>query len=415
MKRLLGLVLVAGIAFAAGSWMTARREISRYAAQSAQQQAAWESERAELESALQRARESAVVRPVPSREPSARTTSNSRPSPTELIARLQTLRIPAGSNPAPILREAVYCLEELRQAGTSALAPIREFLARYEDVELETSQLQTRNARDRVPLEFALPPSLRLGLFGVVRRIGGAEAESILAESLLHTGRGIDVAYLSAALQEMAPDKYRKDALTVTHALLASATTVNATSALDRNHREYLFGVLVFFGDSTFASEAQAQLVRTDSQIDRGALKYLQQTLGAQAVPIVAQAYQNPLLTNSAAKEPLARLALSFVGADAQANTFYQQAINDPLLTKSHRKNLIEDLNQDGFPDARNLSARDLSLIESRLALVEQLAASPMDDVNAAAFREAYKDLVNMRARIIGVAPQGTASQLPKP
>jgi hypothetical protein len=247
-------------------------------------------------------------------------------------------------------------------------------------------------------------------LFDVVRRIGGAEAEAVLAESLARTGRGVEVAYLARVLQEMAPGKYREQSLSVAHALLANTTPFNATSPLDRGHRDYLYGVLSFYGDTTFASEARAQLVRADSQLDRGALKYLQQTLGAQAVPIVAQAYQNPLLTNSAAKEPLARLALSFVGADAQANEFYQKTIDDPLLTRSDRKNLIEDLNQDGFPDRRNLTTRDLPLIQNRIALIEQLAPQAMDDVNAAAFQEAYKDLVNMRDRILRpptLAPPG--------
>ena len=165
------------------------------------------------------------------------------------------------------------------------------------------------------------------------------------------------------------------------------------------------------FGDTGFVTEAQTQLVRTDSQIDRGALKYLQQVLGAQAVPLAANAYQNPLLTNSAAKEPLARLALNYVGADAQANAFYQQTINDPILNRSHRKNLIEDLNQDGFADTRNLTARDLPLIENRIRLIEQLAPSAMDEANAAAFKEAYKDLLNMRAKITGQPPAATAPQ----
>jgi hypothetical protein len=209
----------------------------------------------------------------------------------------------------------------------------------------------------------------------------------------------------------MAPNQYRDQALAVARGLLASTASFNSTSPLDRNHRDYLFGVLAFFGDTSFASEAQTQLVRADSQIDRGALKYLQQALGVQAVPIVAQAYQNPLLTNSAAKEPLARLALNFVGADVQANEFYQKTINDPLLTKSHRKNLIEDLNQDGFPDTKNLTARDLPLIENRLALIEQLAPTAMDEVNLAAFKEAYKDLFNMRAKISGQNSPAPKSQ----
>jgi hypothetical protein len=327
-----------------------------------------------------------------------------------MIARLQTLRQSPGPASAETLRQAVYWLEELRQAGLAALPDIREFLARSEDVELDTSQFQGRGARDRPP-DFVLPPSLRLGLFDLLRRIGGTEAEKILAESLARAGRGVEVAYLTEMLQEMAPNQYRDQALAVARGLLASTASFNSTSPLDRNHRDYLFGVLAFFGDTSFASEAQTQLVRADSQIDRGALKYLQQALGVQAVPIVAQAYQNPLLTNSAAKEPLARLALNFVGADVQANEFYQKTINDPLLTKSHRKNLIEDLNQDGFPDTKNLTARDLPLIENRLALIEQLAPTAMDEVNLAAFKEAYKDLFNMRAKISGQNSPAPKSQ----
>jgi len=88
------------------------------------------------------------------------------------------------------------------------------------------------------------------------------------------------------------------------------------------------------------------------------------------------------------------------VGADTQANEFYQRAINDLALSKDHRRNLIEDLNQDGFPDTRNLTARDLPLIQNRIALIEQLAPSAADPVNAAAFKEAYKDLLNMRDRV---------------
>ena len=69
-------------------------------------------------------------------------------------------------------------------------------------------------------------------------------------------------------------------------------------------------------------------------------------------------------------------------------------------LSENHRRNLIEDLNQDGFPDTRNLTARDLPLIQSRIVLIEQLAPNAADPVNAAAFKEAYKDLLNMRDRV---------------
>jgi hypothetical protein len=57
-------------------------------------------------------------------------------------------------------------------------------------------------------------------------------------------------------------------------------------------------------------------------------------------------------------------------------------------------------LNQDGFPDTRNLTARDLPLIQNRIALIEQLAPNAADPVNAAAFKEASNELLNMRGRI---------------
>jgi len=48
-------------------------------------------------------------------------------------------------------------------------------------------------------------------------------------------------------------------------------------------------------------------------------------------------------------------------------------------------------LEEQGFPDTRNLTARDLPLIQNRIALIEQLAPNADDPVNAAAFKEATK------------------------
>ena len=94
--------------------------------------------------------------------------------------------------------------------------------------------------------------------------------------------------------------------------------------------------------------------------------------------------------------EPVARTALAFVGTDAEAEQVWVAAINDPMMPAKARQNLIEDLNEDGFPDHKNITADDIPLIVSRIQLIEELAPDAMDDVNAAAFAEAYKDLVNM-------------------
>ena len=101
-----------------------------------------------------------------------------------------------------------------------------------------------------------------------------------------------------------------------------------------------------------------------------------------------------------------ARQALSFVGIDPDAEAVWADAINDPSRTAHERQDLIEDLNEDGFPDPKHVTAADLPLIESRLALIEQFAPDAMDDVNAAAFAEAYKDLVNMYGRAVSEAEE---------
>jgi hypothetical protein len=102
------------------------------------------------------------------------------------------------------------------------------------------------------------------------------------------------------------------------------------------------------------------------------------------------------------AERPLAREALALVGADPAAEAFWVDAINDPTRSAHERKDLIEDLNEEGFDDPKSLTLDDLPLIESRIKLIEQLAPGAMDEANFAAFAEAYKDLVNMYARVAG-------------
>lgn len=98
--------------------------------------------------------------------------------------------------------------------------------------------------------------------------------------------------------------------------------------------------------------------------------------------------------------KPVARAALGYVGADPDAEEIWVNAINDPNRSADERKDLIEDLNEDGFPDPKNITEDDLPLIVSRLALIEELAPDAADEVNEAAFAEAYKDLLNMLAKL---------------
>jgi hypothetical protein len=95
-------------------------------------------------------------------------------------------------------------------------------------------------------------------------------------------------------------------------------------------------------------------------------------------------------------QDPLARVALNFVGSEPEANAYWIGAINDSALPAEERKDLIEDLNEDGLSDPRHPAAEDMPLIVARLRLIEQLAPNALDDVNRDAFREAYKDLTDL-------------------
>ena len=102
-------------------------------------------------------------------------------------------------------------------------------------------------------------------------------------------------------------------------------------------------------------------------------------------------------------QDPEAREALKLVGADAKAEAYWLKAINNPNLPAKEREDLIEDLNEVGL-DPKNLTANDLPLILKRIAIVEKLDA--MDEVNAAAIKEAHKDLTRMRDRLQSVTVQ---------
>ena len=99
-------------------------------------------------------------------------------------------------------------------------------------------------------------------------------------------------------------------------------------------------------------------------------------------------------------KERRARVALGMIGYDSEADEVWIQLINDPSVSAEARHDLIEDLNDDGFPDPDNPTLDDLPMIKYRIRLIEELSPDAMDKVNSDAFQEAHKDLVNMAVRL---------------
>ncbi|MEP6663083.1 MAG: hypothetical protein ABJC04_05395 [Verrucomicrobiota bacterium] len=398
MKKVFLALLAMAVAFATAFSIASKRQLSIDAKRLTEQQSAWLREKAQLESALRQTRADPAA---PKFFSTQVTEVEKKQSAKEIIASLKKLAVSPGQTQN--IRQAIQQLENLIGLGQSALPDIQSFLATQEDRYYDPASFASWkiSKTGNVPIDFVFPPSLRFGLFDVARKIGGAQAEKLLADTLRVTGRGVEVAYLSRVLQEMAPFQYRELAVSVAKDLLANPLNVNSANALDKYDRNYLFGVLAFYHDGSLALSAQNQLVQSDGKIDQAALTYLHNTLAEKAVGVAAAAYQDTRIdpTN---KEPLARVALYYAGLDQQANELFHQTINDPGLPLKLRRELVEDLNQDGISNEKNPTPADQKLIDARLKLIDSYSGAFTEDRMIAALAEAKKDLLNLQQKATG-------------
>jgi len=401
MKRFVVIALITVTAFAAGAFLVNRQQAGRLERERATLQAAWDAEKAELEALLEgeRAKAARAAAEAPRVEPVRLPATAASPSPQELIKKLAALKVAPGPGQGRALRQALALFEQLRQAGPAALPALREFLASGQDAAYEAAG--GKGGRDVRSLSEALAPvSLRFGLFDVVRQIGGADAEAILAESLGSSGRGLEVAYLAQLLEEMAPGKYSDAALTAARGLLARTD-------LGKADRDYLYGVLGRLNDVAYAATAQAQLVGADGKVDPSALRYLQQALGDKSVGLAAQLYKDPRIIEADSRESLARVGLAYVGVSQEAGELWHSAMLDTTLKPDHRRELVEDLNTDGLSNKKNPTPQDLQIIAKRYELTQaylQQDYTQTDPVLRKAFLEADKDLRNMLQRAAAAA-----------
>jgi hypothetical protein len=378
MKKFL-LILAGGLLGAALTALYHQWAAGEGARQRARELAAWQAEKARLEELL--------ARPLPSpppaapRMPRAEVATPARTAP-EILAELRTLNISRASG-VTRSRRALKLLEELVELGPPALPAIQEFLARFEDVDYELDVAIPAGAakgkgkdKDKAALlspDFIVPPSLRFGLFDVVRRIGGGAAEQVLAEMLGATGRAAEVYYLARVLEQMAPGKYRDEAIATARTFLLNPLPAGVRGPLDQYDRDYLYALLTFFGDTSLVALAQTQLIQPDGSLDANALRLLRDTLGINALPALAQAMFDPRVTGDKQREDLFKEALSYAGADPRADELLVRAVTAEELPLKLREKSIRDLDKHGFENPEHLTERDLQIIQARLRLLEAL------------------------------------------
>ena len=362
-----------------------------------QAQAAWDAEKSQLQAERQKQPEQVVVE---------KTVTNTAPamveeSAQEILNDLLALKPGTGNARNPVLRKVVYKLELLTSRGAAALPAIHNFNSQNIDVSYDvlTSDVTTatnsavadnrrgfggprgsgrgeaRRARDLASLgsTWVAPPTLRLGVIGVLKEIGGTGAEQELVYMLGTTGRGVEVAYLAVTLEQMAPGKYRDAAVAAARELLMTPPSADNLDRLDALAKSYLYGVLEFYKDTSFAVNAQQALVGTDGRLNLDALDYLSQTLKEQSVSALYAAYQNPSLTNQMDKLDLGREMLGYVGQNSQANQFFTETLQNQNLDPRAKTFAVARLVGGGFGPFTADAPQDPQVVNNRIQLLTSL------------------------------------------
>ncbi len=339
------------------------------------------------------------------------------PAPPEETAQdilndLLNLKLGSGNARNAALRKVVFKLETLTQRGNSAVPAIRDFIGHNVDVTYSAqdnatsttnapdatagnnrgfsrsgnngggNRVSSRRARNLTTLQadWVVPPSLRLGLVGTLKEIGGEEAEAAMAEMLATTGRGVEVAYLAVLLEEMAPGKHRDSAVAAARDLLMNPPAIDSPDRLDELSKSYLYGVLEYFKDTTFAVNAQQMLVGKDGRLDQDAMDYLATVMKDQSVSALYAAYENPALTNQFDKMRVGREVLNYVGQNSQANALFTQTMGNPDLDSRMKSFMIMQLAGGDFGPASSEVPTDPQVAANRIGLLNSMQSQFAND-----------------------------------
>jgi hypothetical protein len=268
------------------------------------------------------------------------------PTPEAIIEALKTLN-PNRGRQREITRKVIHYFIALETHGVSALPPIQKFLKEGVDINYNRGtgrdngsglgRLSGNDDRDKVDWSSARdygyklpafgialePRSLRLGLFEITYNIGGKDAEKILAAALTTTGLGIEVVRLGDLLEQLAPGKYKKAMLDAARELI--------TNPLDEDSKRILFALLLKYKDPGLLDLAKGMLISSEGRIDGAALRYLNETLGENAMPLLLAAYRNPNITNPADKIILRDAAMTYVGKNSDADQIFREVFDEGL------------------------------------------------------------------------------------
>ena len=263
------------------------------------------------------------------------------PSPQSIIKTLTQLDPNRGSQ-VKTMRQVIHHLVALRSHGTDALPHIATFLETSQDIDYgQSSRAQNRNQPTgegenidwsslgeygyqlpRLGLDLR-PRSLRLALFETTRDIGDKKAVEVLLQALNKTGLGLEVVLLGDLLDELEPNEHENTVLAIARDLIKNP--------LDEDSKRILFALLREHKDPGLLELAKSMLVSSEGRIDGAALRYLNETLGENAMPLLLAAYRNASVTNPADKLILRDAAMTYVGKNASADQIFRDVFSEGL------------------------------------------------------------------------------------
>ena len=184
----------------------------------------------------------------------------------------------------------------------------------------------------RMGVTFNEAPTMRMSMFDVVERIGGARAQGILAHQLDITARGAEIVHLDGNLERLAGDTYVDDILAAAKAVLANPPELDAGMRADARGTDALWGLLRKYEDDSFVDFAKKMLIDKDGKMHRQANDYLRQFLKDGIMQLYKEAYANPDLDDNA-RRTIREEARRRMGQDSAANAIVTAQFTEYMNT----------------------------------------------------------------------------------
>ncbi len=350
-----------------------------------------------------------------------------RPVPKTVLEKLKKVD-PSGADRIREQRQVIHLFASLTQMGAVALPDIEAFLKEDQDIEyqkagdwqqqqgdarrflnvgenVDLSSLRDYGAYHLPDFKTVLPPSLRLGLFEALRDIGGDAAEAILLAELDRTGRGIEVVHLAQMLEALRPGAHKERLLNAAREL--------AKEPLDDTSRRLLFAFLQKHKDPALLEFAKRILVSKEGRLDGAALRFINETLGERAMPLLIQAYRNPAITNPGDRIILRDATLKYVGMNAQSDEIFREVMEEGIKSSNESKEFGLTKYGGMWQPMMSLAAGEslpADAVRNRQSLLKEMRAKTADQ-----FLHRGMDMVHQRLEVMLDPTKAGANPFPRP